>query len=216
MPSTDPPAQSRPAASPENKMTLYARAAASLYGVISLDDFFKVLEVYYGKGALSRKKVSSFFRQAKGADPIYYVQDGRIVHSSISPDQAVWAFGEIQHSADPRTHGQRRILPEKEFLMYADPSFYEETRGTKEMEAYLADEVGLSREDVREIVTEMVFICRSGACPTYVMDALKRRGISYGRDCELYLITYGCAIEGEARLWERLGFTGGELQAQTS
>jgi len=34
---------------PGSKMDLYARAAATLYGIISFDNFCKILDVYYGE-----------------------------------------------------------------------------------------------------------------------------------------------------------------------
>jgi len=205
------PAENTSPIPPENKIVLYARAAANLYGIISFDEFFKILEVYYGEGSLSKEKVFFFFWTAP-PDPVFYVQDEWIVHSSVPPDQALHVYEEI-HYGDARTHGQRRILPEKDFLQYANPAFYEETPGTKEMSAFLEKELGLSPEDVRDIVTEMDFLCRSGADPTYLMDALNRREIPCNRDCELNIVTHGCVLEGEARLWESLGFTGRELQA---
>ena len=79
------------------------------------------------------------------------------------------------------------------------------------MERYLTNDLGIPQEDVEEIVEEMVFICRSGSSPTLIQDALVRRGLPYGRECYLDLITTGCEMEPEIRRWEALGYTGQEI-----
>lgn len=53
---------------------LYARAAATLYGIISFDDFCKILEVYYRAGTLSRKRIMVYFWTSNNDDPIYYIK----------------------------------------------------------------------------------------------------------------------------------------------
>ena len=55
---------------------LYARAAATLYGIISFNDFVKILEVYYGEGILSRDRIMTYFLASDNDDPIYYIHDG--------------------------------------------------------------------------------------------------------------------------------------------
>ena len=92
---------------------------------------------------------------------------------------------EIQQSAFAPPSRSYRILPQKEFLQYADPFFYEDTCGTRQMEEYLTDNLGISQEDAEGIVAEMVFVCRCGASPTLVQDALTRRGLPFGRECYL-------------------------------
>ena len=69
----------------------------------------------------------------------------------------------------------------------------------------------ISREDAEEIIAEMVFVCRCGASPTLVQDALTRRDLPFGRECYLDLITIACEIEPEIRRWEGLGYTGNEV-----
>lgn len=54
---------------------LYARAAATLYGIISFDNFLKVLDFYYGEGALSKERIMAYFWTSDNDDPIYYIQD---------------------------------------------------------------------------------------------------------------------------------------------
>ena len=214
MPSTPNPTQNSPIPSPENAMTLYTRAAANLYGVITFDDFFKILEEYFGKGSLSKEKVFFFLWTEKEPDPVYYVQDELILHSSISPENANEFYKHIKKYSDPRTQGQRRVLPEKEFLQYADPYFYKETDSIAKTKAFLREEFNLSQEDIQDVIAEIDFICRSGAIPTLVGDVLRRRGITNNRRYDSMLIAYGSMIQGETRIWERLGFTGRELQAR--
>lgn len=190
-----------------NILDMYARAAATLYGIITFDDFFDILDAYYGEGALSKKRITSYFRATKNDDPIYYIQDELIVHASIAPDEVVRTLSEIQHPVGVTAPARRWILPEKEFLAYANPSYYEDTSGTRKMEAYLTNDLGLAREDAGEIVREIVFVCRSGACPTYIMDALTRRELPYGQECEMDLLLLGIEIDKDTRRWERLGAT---------
>ena len=192
-----------------NILDMYARAAATLYGIISFDDFCKILNTYY-EGTLSQKRITSYFQAAKSDDPIYYVQDELIVHASIPPDEVVRTLSEIQHPVGVTAPAQRWMLPEKEFLAYANPGYYEDTSGARKMEAYLTDDLGLSREDAREVVGEIVFVCRSGACPTYIMDALTRRDLPYGQECEMDLLLLGIEIDEYTRRWERLGATAAE------
>ena len=192
-------------------MDMYARAAATLYGIISFDDFFKILDAYYGEGTLSKERIASYFRSAKNDDPIYYTQDKLIVHASIPPDEVVRTLSEIQHPVGVTAPARRRILPEKEFLMYANPFYYEDSTGTRKMEAYLTDDLGFPREDAREIVRETVWICRSGACPTYINTALDRRDLPFGQECEMDLLLLGIEIAWDTRQWERLGATGEEM-----
>ncbi len=64
---------------------------------------------------------------------------------------------------------------------------------------------------MEEIVAEMVFVCRSGVSPTLLQDALVRRGLPYGRECYLNLITIGCEIELDIRRWEAFGHTNAEI-----
>ena len=59
---------------PGSKMDLYARAAATLYGIISFDNFCKILDVYYGEGTLSRKRIMAYFWTSDNDDPIYYIK----------------------------------------------------------------------------------------------------------------------------------------------
>ena len=175
---------------PGSKMDLYARAAATLYGIISFDNFCKILDVYYGEGTLSRKRIMAYFWTSDNDDPIYYIQDELIVHASIFPDEIASTLSDIQR---------------------ANPFFYEDTCGTRQMEEYLTDNLGISQKDAEEIVAEMVFVCCCGASPTLVQDALTRRGLPFGRECYLDLITIACEMEPEIRRWEGLGYTGNEV-----
>lgn len=194
-----------------NIVDLYARAAATLYGIISLDDFFKILDAYYGTGALSRDRIMAYFWSSPNDNPIYYIQDELIVHASIAPDEVTQTLSDIQHPVGTKAPKQHRILPEKEFLLYANPLYYEESDGTRQMEKYLTDDLGLSQEDAQEIVAEMVFVCRTGSCPTLIMDALSRRELPFDKECELDLIVIGAEMEPEIRQWERRGATGREM-----
>lgn len=190
---------------------LYARAAATLYGIISFDDFFKILEVYYGEGSLSKEGIMAYFWSAQNDDPIYYTQDELIVHASIFPDEVARTLSDIQHSNFAPASRHYKILLQKEFLRYADPFFYEDCRGTRQMKQYLTSDLGIPQKDVEEIVAEMVFVCRTGACPTYIMDALTRRGLPYGRECDFDIIDIGCEMEPGIRRWETFGYTGHEI-----
>ncbi len=196
---------------PGSKMDLYARAAATLYGIISFDNFCKILDVYYGEGTLSRKRIMAYFWTSDNDDPIYYIQDELIVHASIFPDEIASTLSDIQRSKLAPASRCYRVLPQKEFLRYANPFFYEDTCGTRQMEEYLTDNLGISQKDAEEIVAEMVFVCRCGASPTFVQDALTRRGLPFGRECYLDLITIACEMEPEIRRWEGLGYTGNEV-----
>ncbi len=196
---------------PGSKMDLYARAAATLYGIISFDNFCKILDVYYGEGTLSRKRIMAYFWTSDNDDPIYYIQDELIVHASIFPDEIASTLSDIQRSKLAPASRCYRVLPQKEFLRYANPFFYEDTCGTRQMEEYLTDNLGISQKDAEEIVEEMVFVCRCGASPTFVQDALTRRGLPFGRECYLDLITIACEMEPEIRRWEGLGYTGNEV-----
>ncbi len=196
---------------PGSKMDLYARAAATLYGIISFDNFCKILDVYYGEGTLSRKRIMAYFWTSDNDDPIYYIQDELIVHASIFPDEIASTLSDIQRSKLAPASRCYRVLPQKEFLRYANPFFYEDTCGTRQMEEYLTDNLGISQKDAEEIVAEMVFVCRCGASPTFVQDALTRRGLPFGRECYLDLITIACEMEPEIRRWEGLGYAGNEV-----
>lgn len=196
---------------PGSKMDLYARAAATLYGIISFDNFCKILDVYYGEGTLSRKRIMAYFWTSDNDDPIYYIQDELIVHASIFPDEIASTLSDIQRSKLAPASRCYRVLPQKEFLRYANPFFYEDTCGTRQMEEYLTDNLGISQKDAEEIVAEMVFVCRCGVSPTLVQDALTRRGLPFGRECYLDLITIACEMEPEIRRWEGLGYTGNEV-----
>ena len=196
---------------PGSKMDLYARAAATLYGIISFDNFCKILDVYYGEGTLSRKRIMAYFWTSDNDDPIYYIQDELIVHASIFPDEIASTLSDIQRSKLAPASRCYRVLPQKEFFRYANPFFYEDTCGTRQMEEYLTDNLGISQKDAEEIVAEMVFVCRCGASPTLVQDALTRRGLPFGRECYLDLITIACEMEPEIRRWEGLGDTGNEV-----
>lgn len=196
---------------PGSKMDLYARAAATLYGIISFDNFCKILDVYYGEGTLSRKRIMAYFWTSDNDDPIYYIQDELIVHASIFPDEIASTLSDIQRSKLAPASRCYRVLPQKEFLRYANPFFYEDTCGTRQMEEYLTDNLGISQKDAEEIVAEMVFVCRCGASPTLVQDALTRRGLPFGRECYLDLITIACEMEPEIRRWETFGHTNAEI-----
>lgn len=196
---------------PGSKMDLYARVAATLYGIISFDNFCKILDVYYGEGTLSRKRIMAYFWTSDNDDPIYYIQDELIVHASIFPDEIASTLSDIQRSKLAPASRCYRVLPQKEFLRYANPFFYEDTCGTRQMEEYLTDNLGISQKDAEEIVAEMVFVCRCGASPTFVQDALTRRGLPFGRECYLDLITIACEMEPEIRRWEGLGYAGNEV-----
>ena len=197
---------------PQNcKMDLYARAAATLYGIISFDDFFKILDTYYGEGSLSKERIMQYFWISKNMDPIYYIQGELIVNSSIFPDEITQTLFQIQHPLGAMAPKHHKILPEKEFLLYANPLYFEDTSGARNMMAYLTDNLGLEQEDAREVVSEMIFICRTGSSPTFLMDALSRRGYPVGKECELDLIVLGIDLEAGTRMWERLGATGKEM-----
>ncbi len=194
-----------------NAIDLYARAAATLYGIISFDDFCKILGAYYGERTLSKERIMAYFWTSDNDDPIYYIQDELIVHAAIFPYEITSTLLEIQQSAFAPPSRCYRILPQQEFLQYVDPFFHEDTPGTQQMERYLTNDLGIPQEDVEEIVAEMVFICRSGSSPTLVQDALVRRGLPYGRECYLDIITIACEMEPEIRKWEGFGYTGQEI-----
>ena len=190
---------------------LYARAAATLYGIISFNDFVKILEVYYGEGILSRDRIMTYFLASDNDDPIYYIHDERIVHATIFPYEIASTLLEIQQSAFVPPSRCYKVLPQQEFLMYANPFFFEDCSGTRQMTQYLTGDLGIPQEDVEEIVAEMVFVCRCGASPTLVQDALTRRGLPFGRECYLDLITIACEMEPEIRRWEAFGNTNAEI-----
>ena len=190
---------------------LYARAAATLYGIISFNDFVKILEVYYGEGILSRDRIMTYFLASDNDDPIYYVYDELIVHASIFSYEIAGTLLEIQQSAFAPPSRCYKVLPQQEFLMYANPFFFEDCSGTRQMTQYLTGDLGIPQEDVEEIVAEMVFVCRCGASPTLVQDALTRRGLPFGRECYLDLITIACEMEPEIRRWEAFGYTNAEI-----
>ncbi len=194
-----------------NVIDLYARAAATLYGIIGFDDFCKILEIYYGKGTLSRDRIMAYFWTSDNDDPVYYIQDELIVHASIFPYEISSTLLEIQQSAFAPPSRCYKVLPQQEFLMYANPFFYEDCYGTRQMKQYLTGDLGIPQEDVEEIVEEMVFICRSGASPTLLQDALVRRGLPYGRECYLDIITISCEMEPDIRRWEGFGHTNAEI-----
>ena len=190
---------------------LYARAAATLYGIISFNDFVKILEVYYGEGILSRDRIMTYFLASDNDDPIYYIHDERIVHATIFPYEIASTLLEIQQSAFVPPSRCYKVLPQQEFLMYANPFFFEDCSGTRQLTQYLTGDLGIPQEDVEEIVAEMVFVCRCGASPTLVQDALTRRGLPFGRECYLDLITIACEMEPEIRRWEAFGYTNAEI-----
>ena len=190
---------------------LYARAAATLYGIISFNDFVKILEVYYGEGILSRDRIMTYFLASDNDDPIYYIHDERIVHATIFPYEIASTLLETQQSAFVPPSRCYKVLPQQEFLMYANPFFFEDCSGTRQMTQYLTGDLGIPQEDVEEIVAEMVFVCRCGASPTLVQDALTRRGLPFGRECYLDLITIACEMEPEIRRWEAFGYTNAEI-----
>ena len=198
---------------PGSKMDLYARAAATLYGIISFDDFCKILDVYYGEGVLSKDRIMAYFWTSDNDDPVYYIQDERIVHASIFPNEIASTLLEIQRSAFAPPSRHYRVLPQKQFLRYADPFFFEDCFGTRQMGEYLADNLGIPQEDAEEIIAEMVFVCRCGASPTLVQDALTRRGLPFGRECYLDLITIACEMEPDIRRWEAFGYTNAEIDS---
>lgn len=184
---------------------LYARAAATLYGIIHFDDFYRILNTYYGEGTLSKEQIMAYFWFSKNDDPIYYTQDELIVHTFIPPDEIARTLSVIQPPAKIMAPRYYNILPEEDFLIYAFLGYYEESPGTQRMEKYLTDGLGLSWEDAREIVAEMVFVCRTGSSPTFIADALCRRDLLTGMENELDLLLMGIEIEAGTRQWERLG-----------
>ena len=196
---------------PGSKMDLYARAAATLYGIISFDDFYKILATYYGERTLSKDRIMAYFWTSDNDDPVYYIQDELIVHASIFPYEIAGTLLEIQQSAFAPPSRCHRVLPQKEFLQYANPFFFEDCYGTRQMKQYLTGDLGIPQDDVEEIIAEMVFVCRCGASPTLVQDALTRRGLPFGRECYLALITIACEMEPDIRRWEGLGYTNSEL-----
>ena len=147
---------------------LYARAAATLYGIISFDDFCKILEVYYRTGTPSRNRIIAYFLTSDNDDPIYYIQDERIVHASIFPYEIASTLMEIQQSAFAPPSRSYRILPQKEFLQYADPFFYEDTCGTRQMEEYLTDNLGISQEDAEAVASLLAGNVISTSSPSHV------------------------------------------------
>jgi len=184
---------------------LYARAAAILYGIIHFDDFYRILDTYYGRGILSNERIMAYFWFSKNDDPIYYTQDELIIHASIPPDEIARTLSVIQPPVKILAPRYYNILPEKDFLMYAFPGYYEKSPGTQRMEEYLTDGLGLSWADAWEVVAEMVFVCRTGSSPTFIADALGRRDILTGIENELDLILMGIEIEAGTRQWARLG-----------
>ena len=126
-----------------NVIDLYARAAATLYGIIGFDDFCKILEVYYGKGTLSRGRIMTYFLTSDNDDPIYYVYDELIVHASIFSYEIAGTLLEIQQSAFAPPSRCYKVLPQQEFLRYADPCFYEDTPGTQQLKQYLTGDLGI-------------------------------------------------------------------------
>lgn len=196
---------------PGSKMDLYARAAATLYGIISFDDFYKILATYYGERTLSKDRIMAYFWTSDNDDPVYYIQDELIVHASIFPYEIAGTLLEIQQSAFAPPSRCHRVLPQKEFLQYANPFFFEDCYGTRQMKQYLTGDLGIPQDDAEEIIAEMVFVCRCGASPTLVQDALTRRGLPFGRECYLDLITIACEMEPEIRRWEAFGYTNAEI-----
>ena len=203
--------QNTPHTSPKDAMNIYARAAANLYGVIGIDDFLTVLRSYYGFDSINREKVFLYFQNNK-SDPGYYIEGKFLVHGSIPSGKSCDVLRDIQDRSSV-TGGRRRILPEKEFLAYANPSYYEETPGTAEMRELLTKTIGISAKDAEEILSEMTFVCRADGSPTLLLDALSRRNLAPDGDYEMDIVLSGTAIDRHSRHWEDLGFTRFELDS---
>ena len=145
----------------DNIIDLYARAAATVYGVINFDDFFRILDNYYGAGTLSRERVIQYFWTSDNDDPIYYVQDELIVHASISPDEVGQVIYRIHHPIGAAAPPRHWILPEKEFLLYANPLYYEDSSGTQKMAAFLTDDLRIDPEETKRSAKIFHIICNS-------------------------------------------------------
>lgn len=192
-------------------LEMHARAAATLYGIISFDNFFRILKDYYPEDPINKEYIMRYFWTSENNDPTYYIRDELIIHASISSGEIEETWAEIKRNATRDRLIQYRILPQKEFLKYANPAFYEDGDGVRMMKSYLSDDLEISEEDVEEIMVEMAFIVRSDAVPTYIMTALERRGFAYGKKCELALMTTGCEMEPDIRRWTTLGYNGHEV-----
>ena len=192
-------------------LDMHARAAATLYGIITFDQFFRILKEYYPEDPISQESVERYFRTFQNDDPTYYIRDQLIIHTSISPDEIRSTCAEIQKNAAKEQLTRYRILPQKYFLEYANPSFYEDGDGVNMMKNYLTNDLKIAEEEAGEILTEMAFLVRSDAVPNYIMSALKRRGLPHGKECELMLITNGCEMESDIRKWVTLGYDGHEV-----
>lgn len=192
-------------------LDMHARAAATLYGIITFDNFFRILNNYYPEDQIIRDSIRRYFWTFKNDDPTYYIQGELIVHASIPPDEIRSTLAEIQKNAAKEQLTQYRILPQIYFLEYANPSFYEDGDGVNMMKNYLTNDLKIDEEEAGEILTEMAFLIRSDAVPNYIMSALKRRGLPHGKECELMLITNGCEMESDIRKWVTLGYDGHEV-----
>ena len=50
-------------------LDMHARAAATLYGIITFDQFFRILKEYYPEDPISQESVERYFRTFQNDDP---------------------------------------------------------------------------------------------------------------------------------------------------
>ena len=143
----------------------FAKAAGNLYGLIPLEDFYRIVRKLAPEIRMDQEAFLSFMRALDNKEYLYVVdpEDRRDLPETVTMVcelAAEWVacdFGDAYDALCERHATCPRYIPAREeFLRYEDEDYFEETPATQKMREFLQDRCSLQGEELEEWLEQIL------------------------------------------------------------
>ena len=203
----------------EDELDTYARAAANLYGAISLSEFAEIYRSQTGSEFSNEEILESLLvliDEYENSEAEYEIKSDVIISDMIKD----WGMHEIKQLLKVSKNHPQNILAKEDFLKYEDWLFYEETEAHLRFCEFLARKLGEKNDDVGKapmIVGAICGLIRQWAPFQEVFDALNEEGITLDTKEEAKQVSEMISIiNNHTRIWGNNGSTPAELGRHAS
>ncbi|MDO4561095.1 MAG: SEC-C metal-binding domain-containing protein [bacterium] len=194
-----------------DSLRLYANAAASLYGVVTVEEFMDIYESYNGGEdvhGFPRDLMVMMLRKISAPHlwSCWALHDGCIVNLSMQDNFEI--MDDIMHTR----HGKVRYAPPQEvFEAYADEGYVEPTPAAEALESYLAKSLKNGVKGAM-LLSELRLEVVNGADISDLMELLAEEGAVPEKDKSVpELVGLAVNFMNDTRLWDNYGWTPKEL-----
>jgi hypothetical protein len=198
----------------------YARAAANLYGILSMGDFMRIYLDQTDSDleeAMARRMLSDLIGEEADSEAEYRLRGDFLISDSLGD----WDIKELEDLFEKSRKYPLHVPPREEFLRYADWFYFEETPAHDEFAEYILKRAGRGAADEDDrmssklITGEICSVLRQWAQMQECFDILESFGIEFSNLKDTKKATQLIArLIGNTRIWGNNGATRKELLAR--